>query len=562
MESYIGRRVEFKEQRGTVRYCGPLQHETDRPKTEDVWLGIEWDNPSKGKHNGTVNGFKYFDCASETGGSLIRLKAANLGIPLVVAVREKYKSYEEMTEEEKKEETQTEQEMYANTTKKSKKLAIQLVGKAKAYSKISNLANLREVALQSMQISSVEDSAHFLTKSFTSLDSLYLDGNLLYDWEQYFQILWQLPKLVTISLTDNKFRKPFPSFISSLSKDRLVHPNLRVVSFIDMGLSWEDVDILLPSFELLEELWLCHNKCNTIGTAHKVRTEFLNNINMLNLESNGLTVWEDVVQFGELPKLNNLVLGINKIRKIPRLEGFRNVGQLSVEKNLIDDWESINNLNSLENLTRLRISDNPIENVSGRIRARQEIIARIKNLEWLNSSIVKATDRRDAELTYMKIAWEQYVKAARESYERASVKEELKDASKLEEHMKAQFPEKQYMEERHPRWFELIAKHGSPIEMGVEKVAQNIQTRGVELVIRSMCKGSVHKEPVTKKLPETMTVGALKGLCAKLFGVDVLKQRLSYHPDKNSFPYDLDDNLRQLGYYGVANQGEVWIFDK
>jgi len=562
MESYIGRRVEYKGQRGTVRYYGPLRHQTDHPKAKDTWIGVEWDDTSKGTHNGTVNGFKYFDCAKETGCSLIRYQVANFGIPLIIAAKERYKSYEEMTEEEKKAESRTEQEMYVDTTKKSKKLAVKLVGKDKAYSKISDLANLKEVALQSMQISSIDDGSGLLTKLFTSLESLYLDGNLLYDWEQYFQILWQLPTLHTISLTNNKFQKPSPEFIASLPKEKLIHPNLRVVSFIDMGLCWEDVDILLPSFELLEELWLSHNKCSTISTTYKVRVEYLPNLTSLNLEDNKLSQWEDIEAFGVLPKLTDLVLSMNNIRFIPQPKGFKNVSQLLIEENLIDNWESINNLNLFTNLARLRITDNPLENVNERGRIRQQIIARVKGLTWLNLSIVRPTDRKDAELIYIKTAWEDYVNAAKDKYSQINTKEEVKDRSKLEKYMKEEFKEKDYMEDKHPRWAELTTKYGSPIEFIIEKTVQNIQTRSVELIIRSMCKNSIHKEPVTKKLPETMTIGALKGLCAKLFGVGVLKQRLSYHQNKSSFSYDLDDNLRQLAYYGVANQGEIWIHDK
>ena len=37
---------------GTVRYEGPLLHKESDPN--DIWIGIEWDNPYRGKHSGTV----------------------------------------------------------------------------------------------------------------------------------------------------------------------------------------------------------------------------------------------------------------------------------------------------------------------------------------------------------------------------------------------------------------------------------------------------------------------------------------------------------------------------
>lgn len=44
--------------RGTVRYVGAV------PPTEGVWLGVEWDDASRGKHDGTHQGVYYFACRS------------------------------------------------------------------------------------------------------------------------------------------------------------------------------------------------------------------------------------------------------------------------------------------------------------------------------------------------------------------------------------------------------------------------------------------------------------------------------------------------------------------
>lgn len=50
----VGRRVAVGDHLGTVRYVGPI------PSAKGTWLGIEWDDPSRGKHNGTYNGHSYF----------------------------------------------------------------------------------------------------------------------------------------------------------------------------------------------------------------------------------------------------------------------------------------------------------------------------------------------------------------------------------------------------------------------------------------------------------------------------------------------------------------------
>lgn len=52
---HIGDRIECNGQFGTIRYIGPVEGYPDN------WLGIDWDNPERGKHNGTVKGKQYFE---------------------------------------------------------------------------------------------------------------------------------------------------------------------------------------------------------------------------------------------------------------------------------------------------------------------------------------------------------------------------------------------------------------------------------------------------------------------------------------------------------------------
>lgn len=53
---YIGQRVSFEGSLCTVRYIGPVKN------TKGDWLGVEWDDAARGKHNGSANGESYFIC--------------------------------------------------------------------------------------------------------------------------------------------------------------------------------------------------------------------------------------------------------------------------------------------------------------------------------------------------------------------------------------------------------------------------------------------------------------------------------------------------------------------
>ena len=53
---HIGRRLSFDGALCTVRFTGEVK------KTTGTWLGVEWDDPKRGKHDGTHEGVRYFTC--------------------------------------------------------------------------------------------------------------------------------------------------------------------------------------------------------------------------------------------------------------------------------------------------------------------------------------------------------------------------------------------------------------------------------------------------------------------------------------------------------------------
>lgn len=55
----LGQRVSYNSTTGTVRYIGPVGS-----NTTVEWLGVEWDDPTRGKHDGSHQGKRYFTCTS------------------------------------------------------------------------------------------------------------------------------------------------------------------------------------------------------------------------------------------------------------------------------------------------------------------------------------------------------------------------------------------------------------------------------------------------------------------------------------------------------------------
>jgi len=58
LEYRVGQRVSFKNHRCTVQYIGKVEG----ADPDKIWLGVEWDDPTRGKHNGEYLGQRYFKC--------------------------------------------------------------------------------------------------------------------------------------------------------------------------------------------------------------------------------------------------------------------------------------------------------------------------------------------------------------------------------------------------------------------------------------------------------------------------------------------------------------------
>ena len=51
-----GTRISFAGHLGTIKFVGPVSN------TSGVWLGVEWDDPQRGRHDGIKDGKRYFTC--------------------------------------------------------------------------------------------------------------------------------------------------------------------------------------------------------------------------------------------------------------------------------------------------------------------------------------------------------------------------------------------------------------------------------------------------------------------------------------------------------------------
>merc|ERR1719253_1373521 len=71
---------------GTIKYVGTVASSKKNP--HDIYAGIQWDDPTRGKHNGSVQHYKtkelvhHFTCTPNTSGSFLKLHKINYGVEL------------------------------------------------------------------------------------------------------------------------------------------------------------------------------------------------------------------------------------------------------------------------------------------------------------------------------------------------------------------------------------------------------------------------------------------------------------------------------------------------
>ncbi|KAG5518805.1 hypothetical protein PMAC_002776 [Pneumocystis sp. 'macacae'] len=330
----IGDRISFKGNCCTIKYIGPVEG------TKGKWLGVEWDDPFCGKHDGTYLGHTYFKCRKKSGSFIRQNKIRDIEKTFVQAFNDKYKyintkeydNFENAKSKNINNEIKICKIYYPKNTENSRKLYLATLN----HMSISKLGNIEEIK-----------------EKCVDLLELDLSGNLL-DWETVILIIKELPNLNILKL----------NFFENLEELQLSHNLLTLETEQDFQ--------FFDCFFHLKKVFLDNNKISCFETVTKI--------------------------FGKLEKLEFLSLASNQIDNISLAENsFVSLKHLDISKNNISKWSSLDNLNVLDTLVSLRFSDNPLfEDISNMF-----IIPRLKNIMIINGTKITQEERQNAELHYL-----------------------------------------------------------------------------------------------------------------------------------------------------------------
>ncbi|WEW60728.1 hypothetical protein PRK78_006215 [Emydomyces testavorans] len=407
---HVGTRLSFDGALCTVRYVGEVQG------TKGTWLGVEWDDPSRGKHSGEHGGVKYFQCknSAPTAGSFVRpgrLRDRPRGF--LEAVREKYGSSSDAVD------AQILPDAMHKPIEISGKI-VEEIGFDKIRKQLAALQELKVVILDDMRIQGVlagngdyglrEEELERIKKSCPKITELDLSRNLIQDWAEIADICEKLADLRKLKLNGNR--------LSSLDGGKPLK-GVSELSLDDTLLAWEEISAISYRFPDLCTLCLSSNQLSSISSP------ILSTITSLSLESNRFCSLQSLSHLTSLPNLSRLSVRGNKISKIrgitddsTSLVFSSTLTALDISLNQIDSWAFIDCLPEIfPGLVNLRASDNPLYDqppaparITGLPEKRMTVdeaymltLARLSKLRMLNYSKIAPQDRVNGELYYLSL---------------------------------------------------------------------------------------------------------------------------------------------------------------
>ncbi|KAJ4354561.1 uncharacterized protein N0V89_006298 [Didymosphaeria variabile] len=541
---YVGKRLSYDNQLCTVRYIGEVKG------TKGEWLGVEWDDPTRGKHSGEHGGTKYFECLNQsTATSASFIRPARKYDPFrsfAEALKAKYASDPvqdpsiHIVFATKPGDNALKKDPLAriNQPIRISGKEVEEVGFDKIRKQLAQLSELKIVILDGLRmdrsVARLREGMEEWEKGLTDVREacpkaieLDLSRNLFEEWREIASICEQLEKLKSLRveyampsfpfIIPHKLTPPSGNRFRDISITAAERPrclaafaNITDLKLEDTLLPWESIASLTHLFPALITFSASSNYYTSL-TSHILNPA----ITSLTLEDNNLTSLSVISSLASLPSLRRLILKSNKISIItadssPSPPVFSSsVTELDLTYNDISTWSFLDALpRSFPGLTSLRISHNPLyahlQTPDGRPMTPEDgymlTIARLSCLRTLNYSPITDKERLNAESYYLSLIAKELAYAPE------------KDAPAILE--------------SHPRYKELCEEYGEPV-IARERGGVNPNSLAARLVrLHVYLKDSTENQQVELEIPGRCTAYTLIGMVSREFKTKPMGMRL------------------------------------
>ncbi|KAI1093687.1 RNI-like protein [Rostrohypoxylon terebratum] len=509
----VGDRLSYDGAVCTVRYIGEVSG------TSGSWLGVEWDDPARGKHDGSHKGARYFTCRSKSPNvaSFVRpTRPAEKPQSFVTAVTDKYAS-----------------ELAQTAVIKFSNKVAEEVGFDKIQRKQAQLAELRVVIVDGSRIvSAYSEGDKPISEVCPKIVELDLSRNLFQNVGKVVDICSELPALRSLRLNGNRFQEILSD--EALEKSQEFFKDVKDLALEETLMSWEEICHVATKFRTLSTLSVCANQLSLLPeTSLSTLTSTLVS---LNLEFNNFTTVADIASLSELKALRNLHLKGNHISTITQDSLHdqpifsTSLKYVDLSYNKVSSWAFVDALpHCFPGLTSLRFSHNPIyDNPDPEFSTQSKSITedaymftvgRLANLKTLNFGTISNSDRQDAEMFYL---------------------------ARIGKHLAA-VPEDQEAEviKQHKRFAELCELYAPPVINRRKEINPAfLEARLITMHFNFQPAGEKDKIiERTTKIPKSFDIYAVKGIAGKLFGARPLSLRLIWETGEWDPVFGFDDEV-------------------
>ncbi|THC98945.1 hypothetical protein EYZ11_001582 [Aspergillus tanneri] len=494
----------------TIRYIGKVEG------TSGEWLGVEWDDATRGKHSGEHQGVRYFTCRRKqpTAGSFVRpSRAADKPRGFLEALREKYAPELEQSPASQKLDGPVPDGSLQKPIEISGKV-VEEVGFDKIRKQLAELQELKIVLLDGLRVvgtlsyaaelKQIESACREIEQTCPKITILDLSRNLLTSWTEVMGICDRLRNLKVLKLNGNRLDPVEGSLKFAITELHLD----------DTLLAWDEISTIPVSVSnTITTLNLEHNEISSLSSIMPLTS--LSNIEHLSLRGNCIDAIHERNQTEE------------PIRFSPTLKS------VDLSRNQINMWSFVDELQHVfPGLQILRISGNPLYDqavgpsaITGMPEKPMTVdeaymltLSRLSSLLVLNFGNITAKDRSNGELYYLSLVGRE-LSAAPETAKRDVLA-------------------------RHPRYSELCHIHGEPIikrasdstgpnaSVNPRSVAARLLKIAFHLPSSSSTSPSSEDVVKVKEIPRSFDTYQVKAIVSRLFGLPPYECRLIWETDE------------------------------
>eukprot|EP00760_Papus_ankaliazontas_P008201 PhM_4_TR13694/c0_g1_i2/m.22944 len=382
---------------GYVRYVGPFSGQT----RHDMMIGVEWDNPIRGKHKGTYKGTHYFSLADHRHtASFIAPQSLYKGVCFSDAVRRRYSSVGDVTK-----------------YRMSGPIPFQQADDG-SFPFLTNCACAGVPQLKRIARCGPPGTIRAL---FPNIVDLNLSECMITSWREILNICQELDKLEFLAVGSNPLgdldRDAWrdDDGDGALQEDVPAFPSVLVLKASKTGCSGKLVADAMCVFPNLKEVALCENeetvKCVPTLPPHLIEGSQLE---CVRLNKTGISSWGDVEALGVLPKLKALHLSDTKLSEVRRPTPdapFGALQQLYLRKTQLSSWVSFDNINAFPEMIEVAATDVPVLSTElnaahcGDLTEKQRrdvLVAQMPKIKCLNGGAVTDHERFNAERTLLR----------------------------------------------------------------------------------------------------------------------------------------------------------------